>query len=207
MTERLPFHFSLSCIGEGNGNPLQCSCLENPRDGGAWWTAVYGVTQSWTRLRRLSCSSSSSGRGNAQCSPNLLLPKLMATSPTSHAARWDHGTNSSQQNVNIHSCHLLFDHFQFALIHGPNIPDSNAILLFTALDLASITSHVHNWVFFLLWLHLFILSGLISPLISSGILGTYQHGEFIFSIFLLFSYSLWGSQGRNIAVSCQIDII
>ena len=48
MTERLPFHFSLSCIGEGNGNPLQCSCLENPRDGGAWWAAVYGVAQSDT---------------------------------------------------------------------------------------------------------------------------------------------------------------
>ena len=46
MTERLHFHFSLSCIGEGNGNPLQCSCLENPRDGGAWWAAVYGVAQS-----------------------------------------------------------------------------------------------------------------------------------------------------------------
>ena len=46
--ERLHFHFSLSCIGEGNGNPLQCSCLENPRDGGAWWAAVYGVAQSWT---------------------------------------------------------------------------------------------------------------------------------------------------------------
>jgi len=50
-TERLHFHFSLSCIGEGNGNPLQCSCLENPRDGGAWWAAVYGVTQSQTRLK------------------------------------------------------------------------------------------------------------------------------------------------------------
>ena len=60
MTERLHFHFSLSCIGEGNGNPLQCSCLENPRDGGAWWAAVYGVTQSRTRLKRLSSSSSSS---------------------------------------------------------------------------------------------------------------------------------------------------
>ena len=47
-TERLHFHFSLSCIGEGNGNPLQCSCLENPRDGGAWWAAIYGVTQSQT---------------------------------------------------------------------------------------------------------------------------------------------------------------
>ena len=52
-TERLPFHFSLSCIGEGNGNPLQCSCLESPRDGGAWWAAVSGATQSWTRLKRL----------------------------------------------------------------------------------------------------------------------------------------------------------
>ena len=51
MTERLHFHFSLSCIGEGNGNPLQCSCLDNPRDGGAWWAAVYGVTQSRTRLK------------------------------------------------------------------------------------------------------------------------------------------------------------
>ena len=45
---------SLSCIGEGNGNPFQCSCLENPRDGGAWWAAVYEVTQSWTRLKRVS---------------------------------------------------------------------------------------------------------------------------------------------------------
>ena len=56
-TERLHFHFSLSCIGEGNGNPLQCSCLENPRDGGAWWAAVYGVVQSRTQLKRFSSSS------------------------------------------------------------------------------------------------------------------------------------------------------
>ena len=56
-TERLRFHFSLSCIGEGNGNPLQCSCLENPRDGGAWWAAVYGVAQSRTRLKQLSSNS------------------------------------------------------------------------------------------------------------------------------------------------------
>ena len=55
MTEQL--HFSLSCIGEGNGNPLQCSYLENPRDGGAWWAAVYGITQSQTRVKRLSSSS------------------------------------------------------------------------------------------------------------------------------------------------------
>ena len=58
MTERLPFPFSLSCIGEGNGNPLQCSCLENPRDGGAWWAAVYGVAQSQTWLKGLSSSNS-----------------------------------------------------------------------------------------------------------------------------------------------------
>ena len=65
VTERLHFHVSLSCIGEGNGNPLQCSCLENPRDGGAWWAAVYGVSHSGTRLKRL---SSSSGKESAcQC--------------------------------------------------------------------------------------------------------------------------------------------
>ena len=55
-TERLHFHFSLSCIGEGNGNPLQCSCLENPKDGRPWWAAIYGVAQSHTRLKRLSSS-------------------------------------------------------------------------------------------------------------------------------------------------------
>ena len=61
-TEWLHVHFSLACIGEGNGSPLQCSCLENPRDGGAWWAAVYGVAQSRTRLKRL---SSNSFRGSA----------------------------------------------------------------------------------------------------------------------------------------------
>ena len=68
--ERLHFHFLLSCIGEGNGNPLQCSCLENPRDGGALWAAVYGVAQSRTRLKWLSSSSSSrtlSGKGVCWC--------------------------------------------------------------------------------------------------------------------------------------------
>ena len=56
-TERLRFHFSLSCTGEGNGNPLQCSCLENPRDQGAWWAAIYGVAQSQTRLSNLAAGS------------------------------------------------------------------------------------------------------------------------------------------------------
>ena len=59
---RLHFHFSLSCIGEGNGNPLQCSCLENPRDSGAWWAPVSGAAQSRTRLKRLSSRSSSRNR-------------------------------------------------------------------------------------------------------------------------------------------------
>ena len=71
-TEQLHFLFSLSCIGEGNGNPLQCSCLENPRDGGAWWAAVYGVAQSRTRLKRLSSKS-------------LLAPLYLSNIP-SHSA-------------------------------------------------------------------------------------------------------------------------
>ena len=68
-TERLHFHFSLSCVGEGNGNPLQCSCLENPRDGGAWWAAVYEVAQSQTRLKRLSSSSSRSSSSSSSILP------------------------------------------------------------------------------------------------------------------------------------------
>ena len=56
-TQQLHYHCSLSCVGEGNGNPLQCSCLENPRDGGAWWAAIYGVAQSRTQLKPLSSSS------------------------------------------------------------------------------------------------------------------------------------------------------
>ena len=72
-TERLHFDFSLSCIGEGNGNPLQCSCLENPRDGGTWWTAVYGVTQSRTQLKQLSSSSSKEGI-NQKCGTNRYTP-------------------------------------------------------------------------------------------------------------------------------------
>ena len=69
MTERLHFDFSLSCVGEGNGNPLQCSCFDNPRDGGAWWAAVYGVAQSRTRLKRLSSSSSRENHAVAHQTP------------------------------------------------------------------------------------------------------------------------------------------
>ena len=76
MTERIHFHFSLLCIGEGNGNPLQCSCLENPRDGGTWWAAVYGVAQSWTRLKQLNSNSNSSRE---------LFKKIRDTKGTFHA--------------------------------------------------------------------------------------------------------------------------
>ena len=87
-TERLHFHFSLSCIGEGNGNPFQCSCLENPRDGGAWWAAVYGVTQSWTRVKRLSSSSSSA--------QTLLCPTLCDPMDCSPPGSSVHGTSQAR---------------------------------------------------------------------------------------------------------------
>ena len=96
------------------------------------------------------------------------------------------------------SWHILFDHFQFALIHGPNIPGSYAILLFTALDLASITSHIHNWVLFLLWLHPFILSGVISPLISSSVLGTYWPGDFLFQYPIILPFHIVHAVSRAI---------
>ena len=88
-TERLHFHFSLSCIGEGNGNPLQCSCLENSLDRGAWWPAVYGVAQSWTQLKRLSSSSSSIQNGQEMDSlrssgaPASVLPCFPSLLPIS----------------------------------------------------------------------------------------------------------------------------
>ena len=86
------------------------------------------------------------------------------------------------------SCLLL----PISLIHRPDIPGSYAILLFTASDLASITSHIHSWVF-LLWLHPFSLSGVISPLISSSILGTYRPGEFLFQYpFILLFHTVHG---------------
>ena len=89
--------------------------------------------------------------------------------------------------MSIHSCHILFEHFQFTLIHGSNIP---CPMQYCSLHIGLyfITSPIHNWVLFLLWLCLFILFGIISPLISSSILGTYQPEEFIFQchIFLPF---------------------
>ena len=103
QTERLHFHFSLSCIGEGNGNPLQCSCLENPRDGGAWWAAVYAVAQSRTRLSQLSSSSSSSRQeycSGLPCPPpgGLLDPGIEPMSLASSALACGFFTTSATKS-------------------------------------------------------------------------------------------------------------
>ena len=92
MTERLHFHFSLSGTGEGNGNPLQCSCLENPRDRVAWWTAVYGVAQSWTRLKRLSSSSSLS------LMPTVVLETVLISNYLDHPTKTNSKYNLSSEN-------------------------------------------------------------------------------------------------------------
>ena len=92
---------SLSCTGEGNGTPLQCSCLENPRDGGAWWAAACGVVQSWTRLKRLS-SSSSKYHANQNCSPSQTASS--------------HITFPHQCNLQTPRCYLKLIH-QLLLVH------------------------------------------------------------------------------------------
>ena len=106
--------------------------------------------------------------------------------------------------MDVHSCCLLFDHFQFTFIHGPNISGFCVILFFTALDFTFITSHIHNWTLFSLWLRLFILSGAISPLLSHSILGNYQSGDFIFQChnFLPFN-TIHGVLKARILVVCH----
>ena len=96
MTEQLHLHFSLSCIGEGNGNPLQCSCLENPRDREAWWAAVYGVAQSQTRLKRL--SSSVCMAESLCCVPEIITTLLISYNCCSVMSNslWPHGLLSSR---------------------------------------------------------------------------------------------------------------
>ena len=99
-TERLHFHFSLSCIGEGNGNPLQCSCLENPRDGGAWWAAIYGVAQCQTRLKWL--SSSSSRELEKAGNDYLLCPP-----PRRHATPSTHPFSPARSTSDPHICKMM----------------------------------------------------------------------------------------------------
>ena len=103
-TKQLHFHFSLSCIGEGNGNPLQCSCLENPRDGGAWQAAIYGVAQSRTRLKRLSSSSSNHPCMHAFQVTSVVSDSLQAHGlyPTRLLCPWD----SPGKNTGM-GCHAL----------------------------------------------------------------------------------------------------
>ena len=88
-TEQLHFHFSLSCIGEGNGNPLQCSCLENPRDGGAQWAAIYGVAQNRTRLNRLSSSRLILWRRKWQATPVFLPGEFHGQRSLAVCSPWD----------------------------------------------------------------------------------------------------------------------
>ena len=104
MTKWLPFHFSLSCIGEGNGNPLQCSCLENPRDGGAWWAAVYGVAPSQTRLKWLSSSSTLNKKLGFWCL-NGLAKKVPCCAVLSHSY-WLCPWGFSSKNTGV-GCHAL----------------------------------------------------------------------------------------------------
>ena len=90
-TERLHFHFSLSCIGEGNGNPLQYSCLENPKDGRAWWAAIYGAAQSWTWRKRLNSSSRESLNTATKTQRSQKEPqkvKNILTQRTKRRKRW-----------------------------------------------------------------------------------------------------------------------
>ena len=98
-TERLHSHFSLPCIGEGNGNPLQCSCLENPRDGGAWWAAIYGVARSWTRLKRLSSGSSRK--------PGLLQSMSLQRMGHDLVTKQQHRTVSARSKLSVHVSFLL----------------------------------------------------------------------------------------------------
>ena len=132
-TERLHFHFSLSCIGEGNGNPLQCSCLENPRDGGAWWAAAYGVAQSWTQLKRLSSSSSRTSQilysgvevlclrktqhtlQSHQCVPKVFRPPSFKSSQTPASV----GLFNSFQCVGGNTCLTIAFVFKSSFLQKP----------------------------------------------------------------------------------------
>ena len=105
--------FSLLCIGEGNGNPPQCSCLENPRDGGAWWAAVCGVAQSWTRLKRLSRSSSSSSgwRKFIKVVPLIFLQENLALGNLSILSVCQGERFRSNQDIFCLSHSILFPYY------------------------------------------------------------------------------------------------
>ena len=106
-TEQLHFHFSLSCTGEGNGNPLQCSCLENPRDRGTWWAAVYGVAQSQTWLKRLSSSSVSCSVMSDSLRPHGLWPTRLLCSWDSPGKKTRVDCHSLLQCICIYLCNIV----------------------------------------------------------------------------------------------------
>ena len=121
MTEQLPFHFSFSCIGEGNGNPLQCSCLENPRDGGAWWAPIYGVTQSRTWLKWLSSSSSKHTKTNLLAA---ISEGFKGVSWYGWKPDWDNVYNSlvlKHITYILFSCLSLLDFFLFRQVEDPKL--------------------------------------------------------------------------------------
>ena len=147
----------------------------------------------WTTARQASLSITNSRSppkpmfiGDAiQPSHPLSSPSPPALNLSQHQGLFKWVSSSHQVSkileFQLYSCHLLLDLFQFALIHGPNIPGSYAILLFTASNLASITSLIHNWVLFFLWLHPFIFSVLQSFLLSSNT-PLYEYTTFYLSI-------------------------
>ena len=116
--------------------------------------------------------------------------------------KWQQNHNS--ETIGCSKSSAMRKIWPLCLIHGPNIPGSYEILHFTALNPASIISPIHNWALFLLWLYPFILSGVVSPLISSSILGIYRPGKFLFQCpIFAFSYCSWGSQGKNTEAVCH----
>ena len=112
-TERLHFHFSLSCIGEGNGNPLQCSCLENPRDRRAWWAAVYRVTQSRTQLKQLSSSSS---KTLTLDQPTICLSSAFAGAKSHCQVDYFHFTNPNLKRALNTAWDFLLHFYNFSIL-------------------------------------------------------------------------------------------
>ena len=168
MTEQLPFHFSLSCIGEGNGNPLQCSCLENPRDGGAWWAAIYGVTQSRIRLKWLSSSSSS----HLAYSLGFIIYDVHSCSVVSNSL-WPHGLysppgssvhgDSPGKNSGV-DCHAPLQGIFPTQGLNPDLLHCRRILYHLSHQRSpySVTSSANKDTFFPIWIWLMSFSCLIS---------------------------------------------
>ena len=143
---------------------------------------------------------------------------LFETAPRCCVSRCAHSCSlwfTGSWDVNVHPCHLLLDHIQFTLIHGPNIPGSFAVLFFKASDFTFTTRHIHNWVSFLLWPCSFILSGAISncPLLfPSSILHTHQPGRLsfrchIFCLFILFMGFLWQEYWSGLSLFLPVDYV